>query len=72
MRFTTQFIVFGLSVICLPANGFAQKKKAKNPHSFLDLEYARVDGIFLKLDLLMPAKKPATAARSTAARSEAN
>ncbi len=57
MRCTTQSIVFGLAVICLPAIGFAQKKKAKNPNSLFDLEYAKVDGISLKLDLLMPAKK---------------
>jgi acetyl esterase/lipase len=57
MRFTTQSIVFGLAVICLPAIGFAQKKKAKNPHSLYDLEYANVDGISLKLDLLMPSQK---------------
>ncbi|SVA54553.1 uncharacterized protein METZ01_LOCUS107407, partial [marine metagenome] len=57
MRCTTQLIVFGLAVICLPAIGFAQKKKAKNPNSLFDLEYAKVDGISLKLDLLMPSKK---------------
>ena len=56
MRFTTQLIVFGLAVICLPAIGFAQKKKVKNPHSLYDLEYAKVDGAVLKLDLLMPTK----------------
>jgi acetyl esterase/lipase len=57
MRFTTQVIVFGLAVLCLPIIGFGQKKKAKNPNSFFDLEYAKVDGISLKLDLLMPSKK---------------
>jgi cephalosporin-C deacetylase-like acetyl esterase len=57
MRFTIQSIVFGLAVICLPAIGFAQKKKAKNPNSLFDLEYANVDGISLKLDLLLPSKK---------------
>ena len=57
MRFTTQLIAFGLAVLCLPIIGFGQKKKAKNLHSFFDLEYAKVDGISLKLDLLMPSKK---------------
>jgi hypothetical protein len=57
MRFTTQIIIFGLAVICLPGIGFAQKKKGKNPHSFFDLEYAKGDGISLKLDLHMPSKK---------------
>ena len=57
MRFTTQSIAFGLAVLCLPIIGFGQKKKAKNPNSFFDLEYAKVDGISLKLDLLMPSKK---------------
>ena len=57
MRFPTQLIVFGLAVLCLPIIGLAQKKKAKNPHSLYDLEYAKVDGISLKLDLLMPSKK---------------
>jgi len=57
MRFTSQLIVFGLTVLYLPAIGNAQKKKAKNPHSLYDLEYAKVDGISLKLDLLMPSKK---------------
>ncbi|MBT6462801.1 MAG: hypothetical protein HOK49_09710 [Opitutae bacterium] len=43
--------------LCLPILILAQKKKAKNPNSRFDLEYAKVDGISLKLDLLMPAKK---------------
>ena len=57
MRCTTQLIVFGLAALFLSAIGFAQKKKAKNPNSLFDLEYATVDGISLKLDLLMPSKK---------------
>ena len=57
MRFTTQLIPFGLALICLPAIGNAQKKKAKKPNSLFDLEYAKVDGISLKLDLMMPNRK---------------
>ena len=45
MRFTTQLIAFGLAVLCLPIIGFGQKKKAKNLHSFFDLEYAKVGGV---------------------------
>ncbi len=50
-----QFVA--LLILGLPVLGVAQKKKAKNPNSLYDLEYAKVDGISLKLDLLMPAKK---------------
>jgi len=57
MRSTTQSITLGLAFLCLSAIGVAQKKKAKNPNSFFDLEYAKVDGISLKLDLHMPNKK---------------
>ncbi|MFP6900222.1 MAG: hypothetical protein VCA36_04730 [Opitutales bacterium] len=48
MRITTQIIAIGLAVICLPAIGFAQKKKAKNPNVLIDLEYAKIDGFLLK------------------------
>jgi acetyl esterase/lipase len=57
MRSTTQSMTLGLAFLCLSAIGVAQKKKAKNPNSFFDLEYAKVDGISLKLDLHMPNKK---------------
>ncbi len=61
-----QFVAF--LILGLPLLGVAQKKKAKNPNSLYDLEYAKVDGISLKLDLLMPA----TVVRSTATRNAAN
>ena len=52
MRFTIQSIIFGFTFVCLTGLGFAQKE-----NSLFDLEYAKVDGISLKLDLHMPSKK---------------
>ena len=53
----TKRLFIAFLILGLPLLGVAQKKKAKNPNSLHDLEYAKVDGISLKLDLLMPAKK---------------
>ena len=53
----TKRLLLALIIFGLPILGLGQKKIAKNPHSLYDLEYAKVDGISLKLDLLMPAKK---------------
>ena len=57
LRETTGHILLSCLALSLPLLGSAQKKKGKNPHSLYDLEYAKVDGISLKLDLLMPSKK---------------
>ncbi len=57
MRKTTQSIALSLFVLFLPFLGLAQKKKVKNPNSLIDIEYARVDDISLKLDLHLPGRK---------------
>ena len=53
----TKRLLLALLIFGLPILGLGQKKKTKNPHYLYELEYAKVDGISLKLELLIPVQK---------------